>query len=243
MDFPLKIQIILTKVKTLEQIGFIGTYDKKDLLLNIANILVLNGQKVLIVDATLMQRLKYIAPRIGNTNTYVSEYRGIDIALGFMNLGSIAQYLGTPNSLPYDFVFVDSDNLQTINSFMIPRMQKIYLVTSYEKYELERTMELLKILNLSINITKVVYSPDINDKQEQYFNQLLSKTPVKLLKNKVLIADTSEDRKVTLENQLLSEIRYKHYSSQYKSSLEYITALITENILPQTEIRKTIKKD
>ena len=75
----------------MEQIGFIGTFDKKDLLLNIANVLALNGKKVLIVDATLMQRLKYIVPKIGNTNTYVSEFMGIDVALGIMNLGSIAQ--------------------------------------------------------------------------------------------------------------------------------------------------------
>lgn len=226
----------------MEQIGFIGTFDKKDLLLNIANVLALNGKKVLIVDATLMQRLKYIVPKIGNTNTYVSEFMGIDIALGFMNLGSIAQYLGNPNSLPYDFVFVDSDNLQTISSFMIPRMAKIYLVSSYEKYEVNRTMELLKILNLPINVTKVIYSPDTNDKQEQYFNQLLSKTPVRLLKDKVIITDTSDDRKVVLENQLLNEIRYKHYSSQYKSSLEYLTALIAENVVPQTDIRRAIRK-
>ena len=223
----------------MEQIGFIGTFDKKDLLLNIANVLALNGKKVLIVDATLMQRLKYIVPKIGNTNTYVSEFMGIDVALGFMNLGSIAQYLGNPNSLPYDFVFVDSDNLQTISSFMIPRMAKIYLVSSYEKYEVNRTMELLKILNLPINVTKVIYSPDT---QEQYFNQLLSKTPVRLLKDKVIITDTSDDRKVVLENQLLNEIRYKHYSSQYKSSLEYLTALIAENVVPQTDIRRAIRK-
>lgn len=225
----------------MEQIGFIGTYDKKDLLLNISRALALNGQKVLIVDATLMQRLKYIVPKIGSTNTYVSEYLGIDVALGFMNLGSIAQYLGNPNALPYDFVFIDSDNLQTINSFMIPRMQQIYLVTSYERYELNRTMELLKILNAPINITKVVYSPNINDKQQAYFNQLLGQTPVKLNKQKVVFADTSDDRKVILENQMLGEIRYKHFSSQYKSSLEYLTALIADNILPQSAIKKVIK--
>ena len=68
----------------MEQIGFIGTYDKKDLLLNVAYTFAQNGKKVLIVDATLMQRLKYIVPKIGNTNAYVSEFLGVDVALGFM---------------------------------------------------------------------------------------------------------------------------------------------------------------
>ena len=43
-------------------------------------------------------------------------------------------------------------------------------------------------------------------------------------------------------NQLLNEIRYKHYSSQYKSSLEYLTAFIEENVVPQTDIRRAIRK-
>ena len=62
----------------MEQIAFIGTCDKKDLLLNIAKVLTNCGKKVLIIDATLMQRLKYIVPNISNNNsiTYISEYLG-----------------------------------------------------------------------------------------------------------------------------------------------------------------------
>ena len=135
----------------MEQIAFIGTFDKKDLLLNIAKVLTECGSKVLIVDATLMQRLKYIVPKVSNNSiTYISEYLGIDVALGFVNLESIAQYLGSNNSLPYDFVLIDTDNLQTMNSFMISRIQKIFLVTSYEQYELRRTIELLKFFNQPI---------------------------------------------------------------------------------------------
>ena len=102
----------------MEQIAFIGTFDKKDLLLNIAKVLTECGSKVLIVDATLMQRLKYIVPKVSNNSiTYISEYLGIDVALGFVNLESIAQYLGSNNSLPYDFVLIDTDNYEFIYDF------------------------------------------------------------------------------------------------------------------------------
>ena len=132
----------------MELIAFVGTFDKKDLLLNIAKTLTECGSKVLIVDATLMQRLKYIVPKISNNSiTYISEYLGIDVALGFINLNGIMQYLGNNNSLPYDFVLIDTDNIQTMNSFMISRIQKIFVVTSYEQYELKRTIELLKYYN------------------------------------------------------------------------------------------------
>ena len=79
----------------MEQIGFIGSYDKKDLLLNIAKVLSNLNKNILIVDATSFQRLRYIVPRINNAqgNTYVSEYLDVDVALGFMNLNGIMQYL------------------------------------------------------------------------------------------------------------------------------------------------------
>jgi hypothetical protein len=67
----------------LEQIGFIGVNDKKDLLLNIAKTMTKLNKTVLIVDATMMQRLRYIVPRISSTPTYVSEYDGVDVAVRF----------------------------------------------------------------------------------------------------------------------------------------------------------------
>ena len=65
----------------MEQISFIGVNDKKDLLLNVAKVISKLGKKVLIVDATLMQRLRYIIPKISSIPTYVSEYDGVDVAV------------------------------------------------------------------------------------------------------------------------------------------------------------------
>jgi len=228
----------------LDLIAFVGPFDKKDLLLNIAKTLTECGSKVLIVDATLMQRLKYIVPKISNNSiTYISEYLGIDVALGFINLNGIMQYLGNNNSLPYDFVLIDTDNIQTMNSFMISRIQKIFVVTSYEQYELKRTIELLKYYNQPIGVVKVIISPDIEDKQEEYFNKLLlTETPVKLNENKVEFADTTADRKVKLQNQLMGDLDFRHYSSTFKDSLEYITSLVAEGRIEQSKIRKVIRR-
>ena len=40
----------------MKKIGFIGTYDKTDLILNIAKILTTMGRRVIMVDLTLTQR-------------------------------------------------------------------------------------------------------------------------------------------------------------------------------------------
>lgn len=241
--FSLKKAKYILRMIRLEQIAFIGTYDKKDLILNVAKVLTECGLKVLVVDATLMQRLRYIVPKISNNSiTYISEYLGIDVALGFINLSGIMQYLGNMNNIPYDYVMIDTDNIQTMNSFVIDKSKKIYVVTSYEQYELRRTIELLKYYNHQIEVTKVVISADLENKQEEYFNKLLSETPVKLDRNVIEYADTTQDRKVTLQNQLIGDLSFNHYSSTYKDSLEYHTSLIAEGRVEQSFIRRVIRK-
>ena len=98
----------------MRKIGFIGAYDKTDLIINVAKILTTTKKKVLIVDATILQKSRYIVPVINPTKMYVTEYEDIDVAIGFSNFDDIKKYLGTPEEqeLGYDIVFVDTDNIQ-----------------------------------------------------------------------------------------------------------------------------------
>lgn len=48
----------------MEQVGFIGAMDKKDLLLNVGSVLAKSGLKVLLIDATSVQRLRYVVPMV-----------------------------------------------------------------------------------------------------------------------------------------------------------------------------------
>lgn len=226
----------------MEQIGFIGAIDKKDLLLNIAKILTLLGKDVLIVDATMIQRLRYIVPVVSNgqSRTYISEYQGIDVALGFMNLNGIAQYLGQNPS--YDYILIDTDNIQTLNSFAMPRFNKNFFVTSYDEYEVQKGMEILKLLQIPMELYKVIMSSDITKKEEDYLDYLISQTNSKWKSEKVMFSDFDQDRKVTLENQLTKEIRFKRYTSTYKDCLEYITTIIAGDSIKQGEIKQIIKK-
>lgn len=227
----------------MEQIGFLGSYDKKDLLLNIGKILVSLNHRVLIVDATLMQRLKYIVPNVSSNNsiTYISEYQGVEVALGFMNLMSIGQYLGT-NELPYDFILIDTDNAQTMNSFMIPRLRKLFFVTSYDQYEINRAIETFQYLNQPMGVVKVTISADNSPQQAEYFRRIIGKTPVMLKEAEIYFVDNIDDRRVTLENQLMKEIKLKRFTNQYKDALEYITAITAENVANQGDIRRMIRK-
>ena len=67
----------------MKKIGFVGVYDKADLILSIAKVLNIVGKKVLIVDNTLNQKCKYVVPVINPTKSYITEFDGIDVAVGF----------------------------------------------------------------------------------------------------------------------------------------------------------------
>ena len=225
----------------MEQIGFIGVYDKKDLLLNVANLMSKLNKRVLIVDATIMQRLRYIVPKISATPTYISEYNSADVAVGFMNLGGIANYLGT-NTINYDYVLIDTDNPQTLNSFMLQNSKKNFFVTSYDEFELQRSLEIFAGLRGQIKLSKIIVSSDINNKHDEYLKKIFSIYPIEWGEEKIEFADTDNDRKSTLINQLLKQIEFKNYTSGYKDMLEYLTSLILEGIIEQANIRKMIRK-
>ena len=53
----------------MKKVGFIGAYDKTDLLVNIAKVLTEMKNKVLIIDTTINQKAKYIVPAINPTES------------------------------------------------------------------------------------------------------------------------------------------------------------------------------
>ena len=84
----------------MKTVGFIGAYDKTDLIVYIARILVALGKKVLVIDATTLQKAKYIVPAISPAKSYITDFEGIDIAVGLYNFTSIKEYLGSGISEP-----------------------------------------------------------------------------------------------------------------------------------------------
>ena len=77
----------------MKKVGFIGMYDKTDLILNIAKILTTMHKKVIVVDSTLTQKAKYVVPVINPTVTYITDFEDIEVAIGFKNETEIKGYL------------------------------------------------------------------------------------------------------------------------------------------------------
>ncbi len=215
----------------MRKIGFIGAYDKTDLIINVAKILTVAKKKVLIVNATILQKSRYIVPVINPTKMYVTEYEDIDIAIGFSNFDEIKKYLGVPaeQELDYDIVFIDTDNTQGYKQFDLQNSERKYFVTSFDLYSLKKGLEILVGLENMANLTKVYFSKDMLKEDDDYLNYLSKEYKIIWEEDKIYFPIENGDLSVIYENQRVAKVGFRKLSIQYKDGLAYIAEQILGN--------------
>lgn len=219
------------------QISFVGAYDKINLIMYISKILQTMKKRVLVIDATLEQKTKYIIPSIFPTKSYVTEFEGIDFAVGFENIEQLKNYLG--ELLDYDIIIYDVDRNDMMKQFNITKCFKNFFVTSEGVYSLKKGAELMGSINEYTKFTKIVFSNDVIKEEEQYLEYLLLGSKVEWDKT-IFFPVLLDDYCVSIENQAVSKIKVKKLSSHYKESLIYTLMMILgENSL--NDIKKAIR--
>ena len=223
----------------MKRIGFIGGYDKTDLIIYIAKILTTLGKKVLVIDATINQKARYVVPVINPTLMYVTEYEEIDIAVGFKKEEEIKKYLGISEGqeMEYDIVLVDTDSGNGIEEFNLEEAQKNYFVTSFDAYSLKKGLEALVGLKNAMSLTKVLFSKEMLKEEDDYLNFLSLGYKIIWNEYRIYFPIENGDLSVIYENQRVAKIKFKKLSEQYKEALIYIV----EQILDQDEYA-TMKK-
>lgn len=220
----------------MRKIGFIGCYDKTDLIIYIAKILVATGKRILVIDSTINQKAKYVVPVIKPTTSYVTEFEEIDVAVGFEDFEQIKSYLGMPiqDELDYDIALIDVDNYRSIENFGLLDAEINYYVTSFDAYSLKKGLEILSGLNQIMKLTKVLFSKDATKEEDEYLNYLSLGYKIEWEEERVYFPFEVGDQTIIAENQRVSKIRFKGLSEQYKEALIYIA----ENILGEAEYSK-----
>ena len=122
----------------MKKIGFIGAYDKTDIILSIAKIFAMANKKVLVLDNTITQKCKYVVPVINPTRSYITTYEDIDVAVGFDNMDKLKQYLSLEDNenMDYDYFIVDTDSFEGVSNFGLQAADKNYFVTSFDTYSI-----------------------------------------------------------------------------------------------------------
>lgn len=227
----------------MKKVGFIGAYDKTDFILYIAKILVEMGKRVLLIDATLTQKAKYIIPAIKPSKTYVTEFEQIDIAVGFDNFENIKQYLALPKmaELPYDIALIDLDTVDAVKNFEIETFEQNFFVTSFDMYSIKRGLESISGLTTPINATKVLYTRTGSKEEEDYLNFLSLGSKIIWNEERIYLPFEVGDQTVIYNNQRVSKIKFKRLSSQFKEGLMYISTKILEDV-DQNMLKRTFKK-
>ena len=226
----------------MKRIGFIGGYDKTDLIIYIAKILTVLENRVLVIDATTSQKARYVVPVISPTIKYVTEYEEIDIAVGFQNEDDIKKYLGLSKEqeMEYDIILIDTDNSEGFEQFKLEEAQKNYFVTSFDVYSLKKGLEALIGLKNAISLTKVFFSKEMLKEEDDYLNYLSLGYKIIWNDYRVYFPIENGDLSVIYENQRVAKIKFKKLSVQYKDGL----AFLSEEILGDANegrVRRAIK--
>ncbi len=226
----------------MKKIGFIGAYDKTDLIIYVAKILTVLKYKVLVIDSTINQKARYIVPAINPAVKYVTEFEAIDIAVGFENIADIKMYLGLAEEqeMEYDIVLVDTDNYKGFEEFELKEASKNYFVTSFDNYSLKKGLEVLAGLDEPISLTKVYFSKEMLKEEDDYLNFLSLGYKVIWNEYRLYFPIENGDLSVIYENQRVSKIKLKKLSVQYKDGLAYLAEEILGNV-SGSNVRRAIK--
>lgn len=223
----------------MKKIGFIGAFEKTDLIVYVAKILTEIGKRVLVVDTTVLQKAKYIVPAIAPTKFYVTEYEKIDIAVGFQELGAIEKYLGGIDN-NYDIVLIDIDSPEMFDSFNMEYSDKLYFVTAFDNYSLKRGIEIIGNMRPRLKMTKILFERDITQENEAYLNLLSITFPIDWEKDSLYFPYDQGDLTEIIENQRVAKIKFKNLSEQFRDSL----SMLAQEIVPDVRagvIRKVMK--
>ncbi len=223
----------------MKKIGFIGAFEKTDLILYVAKILTEAGKRILMVDTTVLEKARYIVPAIAPTRLYVTEYEGIDVAVGFENLDTISKYLGVLES-EYDILLIDIDSGEKFESFEMTSAERLYFITAFDNFSLRKGIEIISNIKYKIKMTKILFEKDISEENDEYLNLLSLTYPVEWEEEKLYFPYDQGDLTAVIENQRVSKIRFKNLSEQYNESL-YILAQEIAPDVKSGQLRKIIK--
>lgn len=226
----------------MKEVGFIGAFDKTDLIIYIAKILTVLGKKVLIADTTITQKAKYVVPALNPTLSYITEFEEMDIAVGFKNIEGIAEYTNkTVDTMEYDYVLLDIDSAEGAVNFKIDKAIQNFFVTSFDTYEIRRGLEVLNEFPTPVKMTKVLFSKEVRKEDDDYLNYLSLGSKVMWEDDKIFFPLDMGDKTAIIDNQKVAKVRFENLTSMYKDGMEFIIAKIDSELQGST-VRKIIKE-
>lgn len=224
----------------MKTIAFVGAYEKTDLILYIARAITVLGKNVLVIDATIDEKARYIVPTITPSKHYITRFEDFDVAVGFEDYSDLYEYIGN-TSMVYDIVLINVDSIESLENFDIEKADKKYFVTSFDLYSLKRGIEILSELKEPMVLGKILVAYDILKEDDDYLNYLALDYKIEWDEYKVYFPMLPEDTAAMMENQRISRVKIRKLSNQYKESLMYVVGEILGKEVSTGELKKAFK--
>ena len=159
---------------------------------------------------------------------------------GFESFDQITKYLGT-TSIDYDIVLLDIDSNEAFVEFGMDVADKNFFVTAFDNYSLKKGLEVIGKMEEQVIMTKILFSRDMLQEDDDYLNFLSFYFSVKWNEEKIYFPYDQGDNTVIIKNQRLSQIKLKELNQLFREGL----ILIAELIAPEVkggDIKKAVKK-
>ena len=213
----------------MRRVGFIGGYDKSNLLIYLAKIINRLNNRVLVIDTTIAKKTKYIVPAINLTKTFITTFENVDFAIGYRNTEELEEEIGEKLESKYDFILVDIDRQEMLENFDINLDETNYFVTGFDMYSLKRGMTVFEGLSETINLTKILFEYERLKENEDYLSYISMEYNINWNNYTIYFTTNIEDIKVIEENQRLEKVQYRRLSPDFKESMAAITQDILKN--------------
>ena len=227
----------------MKRIAFIGGTDKTSMLIYIAKVLTIMGNKVLIMDTTVCQKARYVVPAMQSSKRYITSFENIDIAVGFETFYQIKAYnhLEKTDKLDYDFILVDIDSYRGYYYAHLKPTEPHFFVTSLDLYSIRRGLQVFKRFPETITLSRVLISKNMDNREIDYIDKMTSRYPVKWKSRNIFFPFSTEDMTAIYENQLTGRIQVKGLSKTYIDSIKFMVEEIFGEDLNVGAVKKAIK--
>lgn len=225
----------------MKSIGFVGQMENSGLVLCVARLVNAFGKKVIYIDATKEQRTRYTVPVIlagSKQEQYVVQYDNVEVAVGFNNILELKKYMITKGEdfNDFDYVFINTDREEMCEEFDIKNANNIFFTSTFDKYELNRGIELLKFIcatkrreetEAKLSVSKVLTYTQIKTADNKYIDNLAASIPVVWDEKDIVLSYDEGDLSAYIQNQYSNKIEFKNLSTQTKEGIVEIACRIT----------------
>lgn len=226
----------------MKKVGFIGAYDKANLIMCVAKILSMKNKRVLIIDMTAEQKLKYIVPTLEPTMTYITTWEEIDVAVGFKNMEQMYAYIGsTEEGLEYDFILMNIDSPNAMTDMKAEENDVNCFVTAMDLYSIRKGLEIFGNIERPMSLVKIIFSREMSEVDNQYIDHLAREAKMKWKETQIVFPLILDDKYEEMDSQLIYKLGLRTMSSLYKDSLAILVAIASVDEIKEQEAKRIIK--